>query len=113
MNRRRLLRVELNRHASIVRGPGAWKLIEETTGRRPVWMPRLKGFSVRETTARDVIAAAERLGYDVEVTGPRAAAEAVPPTSRVESVLSEFKALDNPRSPEDADPLPLAEGFLW
>lgn len=70
--RRRLLTVEVNGYASLISGPGAFTLIEETTGRKPVWISRLRGFSASEQTARDVIAAAERAGaWDIEITGPR------------------------------------------
>lgn len=62
--RRRVLRVELNRYASLVSGPGAHELIRESSDRLPVWISTLRGFSVSEETARDVIAAAEVRGYD-------------------------------------------------
>lgn len=79
--RRRVLEVELNRHDSIVRGPGASELLMQVSGRRQVWSNQRRGFSCQERTARDTIAAAERLNYDIVITGPRAAVEpARPPT---------------------------------
>lgn len=95
MRRRRVLRVELNRHASLVSGHGAHELIRETTGRLPVWLSRLRAFSAQEDTARDVIALAERLGYDVEITGRR---------SGRERALAALLAAPVPRLPERADP---------
>lgn len=94
MRRRRLLRVELNRHASLVSGHGAYELIREQNG-HPVWISTLRGFSVQEATARDLIAMAELRGYDVEITGPRA---------RRQRLLDALMAAPAPRFPEQADP---------
>lgn len=95
MKRRRLLRVELRRHASLVAGPGAHELIRECTGRLPVWVSKRRAFSVQEDTARDVVALAETLGYDVEITGPR--------TRREADGLSPMTAAAH-RFPEQPDP---------
>lgn len=95
MKRRRLLRVELNRHASLVSGPGASELIRECTKRPPVWISKHRGFSVQEDTARDVVALAETLNYDVEITGRR---------SRRESAVAALLAAPAPRFREQPDP---------
>ena len=59
--RRRVLEVELSGHGSLVRGPGARELLveESPTSRPPVWIPRLRGWSCQEHTARNVVARAE------------------------------------------------------
>jgi hypothetical protein len=75
--RRRLLEVELAGVGSVVRGPGSRELLIEETGRVPVWIPRLRGWSCQERAARSVVARAEVRNYDVVVTGPRAASSPV------------------------------------
>jgi hypothetical protein len=71
--RRRVLEVEiLSRHDCIVRGPGAGELLEQIIGRSPAYIALRRGYSCQERAARDAIALAERLSYDVVVTGPRA-----------------------------------------
>lgn len=77
------LSIELAGYGSLVRGYKAREIVEEVTSRPPVWMSRLRGWSVQERTARDVVAVAERRGYDITVIGP---VRAVPtaPTSPVE-----------------------------
>ena len=37
-SRKRHLEVELNRHDSLIRGPGSRELYVSTTGRPPVWL---------------------------------------------------------------------------
>jgi hypothetical protein len=69
---RRVLEVELAGCGSLVRGYGSRDLVMSITGRTPVWSTVRRGWSLQETTARDVIAAAEVHGYDVVITGPRA-----------------------------------------
>lgn len=69
--RRRVLEVELAGYGSLVRGHGARELVELVTGRPPVWSSVRRGWSIQETTARDVIAAAEIRNYDILVIGPR------------------------------------------
>lgn len=50
---------------SLVRGWEAAGLVREVSGRHPVWLSRLRGYSVQEGTARDVAALAERRGLRV------------------------------------------------
>lgn len=69
---RRVLEVELAGMGSLVRGYGARELIIDLTGRPPMWSSIRRGWSLQESTARDVVAAAESRGYDVVITGPRA-----------------------------------------
>jgi hypothetical protein len=71
---RRVLEVELAGVASVVRGYGSRDLVTTVTGRPPTWRPARHGWSVQESTAADVVAAAERLNYDIVITGPRAVA---------------------------------------
>lgn len=72
---RRVLEVELAGVGSLVRGShGTRDLVVSVTGRAPVWSSVRRGWSLQEGTARDVVAAAERAGWDVVVTGPRTAA---------------------------------------
>jgi hypothetical protein len=66
---RPVLEVELCGPGSLVRGYNSRALVEEIAGRPPVWMPRLRGWSCQERTARNVIALAEVKGYDVVITG--------------------------------------------
>lgn len=75
---RRVLEVELAGMGSLVRGYGSRELIIDVTGRAPMWSSIHRGWSLQETTARDVVAAAESRGYDVVITGPRAAREMNP-----------------------------------
>jgi hypothetical protein len=71
--RRRVLEIELNSgHDCIVRGPGATELVCQVSGRDAAYIALRRGFSVQEQVARDVIELAERLNYDVVITGPRA-----------------------------------------
>jgi hypothetical protein len=74
-----VLEVEFSGMGSIVRGPGARELVVEVSGRAPVWLALHRGYSVQETTARDVVAAAEARNYDVVITGRQALP--VPPPS--------------------------------
>jgi len=64
------------------------------------WMPRLRGWSCQERTARDVAALAERRGYDVIVTGPR---------TRKERLRAVLEAAPPPRQYDLPDPA----GGLW
>lgn len=70
--RRRVLEVELNTtYDALVRGPGAYQLIVDTTGRPGIWSHQRRGFSLQEDSAKRVAALAEQLGYDIVITGPR------------------------------------------
>lgn len=71
--RRRVLKVELTGPGSLVSGYGSRDLVEEITGRAPMWVRSRRGWSVQEHTARDFIAKAEMLGYDLIIEGPRMA----------------------------------------
>lgn len=74
--RRRVLEVELNTAVdNIVRGPGAGEILVSLTGRKQVYSPLRRGYSVQEKTARDAVAVAERLGYDVVISGRRSAGD--------------------------------------
>lgn len=65
------------RHLRVVIGtPGCWAevsgwrardLLVECGLRSPVWLPRLRAWSTSASRARDVIALAERYGYEVTV----------------------------------------------
>lgn len=66
---RRVLEVELAGMGSLVRGYGSRELIIDVTGRPPIWSAIRRGWSLQETTARDVVAAAESRGYGVVITG--------------------------------------------
>lgn len=65
----RRVEVELDKHASLVRGYNARTLVEQASGRAPVWIFRRRGWSCSEQSARDVVALAEALNYDVAVIG--------------------------------------------
>lgn len=67
-----MLEVEMAGMGSLVRGYGSRELIIDLTGRPPMWSSIRRGWSLQESTARDVVAAAEARGYDVVITGPRA-----------------------------------------
>jgi hypothetical protein len=87
---RRVLEVELAGMGSLVRGFGSREIVISVTGRAPVWSSIRRGWSLQETTARDVVAAAEARGYDVVITGPRAAADHNPantPAAQTEAGL--------------------------
>ncbi|MBS45415.1 MAG: hypothetical protein CMH83_20035 [Nocardioides sp.] len=73
--RRRVIEIQLDGYASWVRGYGSRELVMEVVpvGKAPVWLPSVRAWCVQQHTARDVIAACERRGFDLEVTGPRAA----------------------------------------
>lgn len=71
---RRVLEVELDGYGSLVRGHGSRDLVILITGRPPVWSGLRRGWSVKEVTARDVVAAAEIRNYDIVITGRRATA---------------------------------------
>ena len=68
----RTLEAELDGYGSLVKGYGARELVIAVTGRAPVWSAIRRGWSVQESTARDVLAAADERGYHVVITGPRA-----------------------------------------
>ena len=116
--RRRVLQVELDRHSSIVRGPGAHELVELVTGRPGVWISRIKGYSVQERTARNIVAAAELRNYDVEVIGRRSGV-CTPRTPATRS--SSTSHGDEVSSPGQVAPIgatsdvdqPDIEGWLW
>ena len=80
---RRVIEVELAGMGSLVRGHGSRELIIDVTGRAPMWSSVSRGWSLQETTARDVVAAAESRGYDVVITGPRVGRDANPAHTRV------------------------------
>lgn len=69
---RRVLEVEIAGYGSLVRGYGSRDLVMSVTGRAPAWSRIRRGWSVQESTARDVVAAAEVQNYDVVITGRRA-----------------------------------------
>ena len=98
-----MLEVELDRYASLVRGPGARELVVEVAGRPPMWVSLARGYSVSEKTARDVICAAEMRGYDIVMTGaPRARPEPDPVTIAMETPV--VPAMETPVT---ADEVPL------
>ena len=72
---RPVIEVELGGVGSLVRGYRARELCERVTGRAPVYIPRLRGYSCQEKTAKDVVAIAEAQGFDVVVTGKRSQRE--------------------------------------
>lgn len=94
---RPVLTVELSGFGSLVSGWRARELCEQETGRPPLYVPRLRGYSVQERTARNVIARAEALGYDVVITGGR---------TRRERLLDALMAAPVPRLPD-------RESGLW
>lgn len=75
---RRVLEVELAGVGSLVKGFGSRDLIISVTGRAPMWSSTRRGWSLQEATARDVVAAAEALHYDVVMTGRRAVVASTP-----------------------------------
>lgn len=99
--RRRVLEVELDGVASVVRGPGSRELVVHMTGRPPVWLPSRGGWSVQERTARDVVAAASVRNFDVVITGPRSSRERAP---------VQYVPPEPAPAAEAADP---GEGLLW
>lgn len=77
------LSIELAGCGSLVRGYGSRDLVEEVSGRPPVWMSRLRGWSIQEWTARKVVALAETRGYDITIIEARSpAARSSSPTER-------------------------------
>jgi hypothetical protein len=74
------IRIE-SRHCVWVSGYGTRaKLIElDSAGRPPVWSTRQRAWCVSEQTARRLLAALEHAGWDLVVTGPRAATTATVP----------------------------------
>lgn len=68
---RPVLEVEFCGPGSLVRGYRSRELVEEVAGKPPVWIPRLRGWSCQERTARNVVALAETKNYDVVITGAR------------------------------------------
>lgn len=52
--------------SATVSGWRARELVEEVTGKAPLWMPLRSGWYCLPRTASDVIAAAERKGWAVE-----------------------------------------------
>ncbi|MCW2736101.1 hypothetical protein [Nocardioides sp.] len=69
---RRVLEVEFAGVGSLVRGYGSRDIVISVTGRAPLWSSVRRGWSLQESSARDVVAAAEALNYDVVITGRRA-----------------------------------------
>ena len=88
---RPVLEVELAGMGSLVRGYRSRELYEQETGRPPVYIPRLRGWSCQESTARSIIARAEALGFDVVITGGR---------TRRERLLDALMAAPPPREPD-------------
>lgn len=52
---------------ALIRGHGSRELVTSVRGRPPVWATRSRAWVVQPSTARDVVAAAERAGYDVTI----------------------------------------------
>ncbi len=97
---RPVLEVELCGLGSLVRGYGSREMVETVTGRAPVWIPRLRGWSCQEQTARNVVALAESKGYDVTITGKR---------TRKAELFAIVSAAPPPRTADLSDP----ERTLW
>lgn len=66
----------VNRHCATVAGWRARDLLEEMTGRVPLWLPLRGGWYTRPATARDLVAEAERRGWSVDFAEPDEHAEA-------------------------------------
>lgn len=90
-----MLEVEFCGPGSLVRGYRSRELIEEIVGRPPVWIPRLRGWSCQERTARNVVALAESKHYDVVITGPK---------TRKARLFAILEAAPPPRNLDLADP---------
>jgi hypothetical protein len=73
------IRIE-SRHCVWISGHGTRaKLIElDPAQRPPVWSNRQRAWCVSEQTARRLLAALEHAGWDLVVTGPRAAVQTAP-----------------------------------
>lgn len=54
-------------HAATVAGWRGRELLEELTGRAPLWMPLRGGWYTRPKTARDLIAVCEKRGWNVDL----------------------------------------------
>lgn len=54
-----------NRDCAFVAGYGARELLTEMRGRPPIWSTLTRAWCTTEQTARDLIAIAERRGYEV------------------------------------------------
>jgi hypothetical protein len=65
------LRIELeSKWCAYVRGPAAWQLCRDAQrGRKPVWSATHRAWVVTESTARNIVAAAEHGSLGVVVTG--------------------------------------------
>ncbi len=97
---RPVIEVEICGPGSLVRGYNARALVEEVLGRPPVWIPRLRGWSCQEKTAKNVVALAELRNYDVVITGPR---------TRKQQLFAILSAVPPPRNHDLSDP----GGGLW
>lgn len=67
---RHTLTVQVDGYRSLVSGWGAAGLVRKVTGRHPMWVSRLRGYSVSETTAAEVIALAQSEGIPVLLAHP-------------------------------------------
>ncbi len=63
-----------NTHCAFVAGYGARQLLTEMRGRPPIWSTLTRAWCTTEQTARDLIAIAERRGFEV-VLGTKAPGE--------------------------------------
>ena len=66
----RLLVTFENQNAATVAGWRSRELLEELTGRAPLYMPLRRGWYTRPKTARDLIAVAQSRGWAVEIGQP-------------------------------------------
>ena len=60
----------INRNAATIAGWRGRELLEQMTGRVPLWLPLSGGWYARPKTARDLIAECERRGWRVEIGQP-------------------------------------------
>ena len=54
----------------VIRGHGSRELIQQVTGRAPMWSPLSRGWGCQPHTTAEVVARAERLGYLVTTSNP-------------------------------------------
>jgi hypothetical protein len=69
VTRRLTIKVE-NKHCALVNGYGSRDMLTELLGKPPLWSTISRSWVTTERTAKDLVAVAERRGFDILVTGP-------------------------------------------
>lgn len=105
----RRLEVEyVNASCALLRGYGSRDLVVEIRRKAPVWATRDRAWVVQPSTARDVIALAERRGYEICVSGDQETKGSKEPFVH-KQLTPGFKGSKEPLKSETSDPA----GGLW